>query len=72
MKVKLSEEQIARLMNNQINESEYTSNTQPKEEDIKNIFGKYGQDIPNNVIKHIGENPTTIINKLKDLFPEKL
>ena len=44
MKVKLSEEQIARLMNTQINEADYTSEpergTEPKEEEIKKIFGK--------------------------------
>ena len=75
MKVKLSEEQITRLMKSQINEADYTSDperdTDPKEVEIKKIFGKYAQHIPNDVIRYIRKNPSAIIKRLKDLYPEK-
>jgi len=75
MKVKLSEEQITRLMNHQINETDYTSDpergTEPKEEEIKKIFGKYAQHIPNDVIRYIRKNPTLIVKRIKELYPEK-
>ena len=76
MKIKLSEEQITRLMSEQINESEDFSTdkgrkTSPTEKHIRDIFGSYGVHLTNDLIRYIRKNPTAIIKRLKDLYPEK-
>jgi hypothetical protein len=76
MKITLSEEQIARLMSQQVNESEDFSTdkerkTSPTEKHIREVFGSYGVHLTNDLIRYIRKNPTLIIKRLKDLYPEK-
>ena len=76
MKIKLSEEQIARIVSTQVNESEDFSTdkerkTSPTEKQIRDVFGKYGQHMSNDLIRYIRKNPTSIIKRLKELHPDK-
>jgi hypothetical protein len=77
MKIKLSEDQIARIVvNKEINEAEDFSvdkerKTSTTEKSIRDVFGSYGVHLTNDLIRYIRKNPTLIIKRLKDLYPEK-
>ena len=76
MKIKLSEEQIARLVTKEINEAEdYSTDkerkTSPTEKQIRDVFGSYGVHLTNDLIRYIRKNPNLIIKRLKELHPDK-
>ena len=76
MKIKLSEEQIARIVTNQVNESEDYSvdkerKTSPTEKGIRDVFGSYGVHLTNDLIRYIRKNPSLIVKRLKELYPDK-
>jgi hypothetical protein len=77
--VKLTENQLIRQIRNSIsknlNESDYSTDiergTQPREYDVKSIFGdKYSRYIPNDVIRYMRKNPYQIIKRLYDIYGE--
>jgi len=79
--VKLTENQLIRQIRNSIsknlNEQDYSTDiergTQPREYDVKSIFGdKYSRYIPNDVIRHMRKNPAQIIKKLYDIYGEDI
>jgi hypothetical protein len=79
--VKLTENQLIRQIRNSIsknlNEQDYSTDiergTQPREVDVKSIFGdKYSRYIPNDVIRHMRKNPAQIIKKLYDIYGEDI
>lgn len=47
---------------------DYVSN--PRERGIKNVFGKYADDIPPMVIRYLRKNPDTILKRLSNLYPD--
>ena len=76
MKIKLSEEQIARIVSTQVNESEDYSvdkerKTSPTEKSIRDVFGSYGVHLTNDLIRYIRKNPSLIVKRLKELYPDK-
>jgi hypothetical protein len=77
MKIKLSEDQIARIVvNKEINESEdFTVDkerkTSPTEKSIRDVFGSYGVHLTNDLIRYIRKNPSLIVKRLKELYPDK-
>ena len=76
MKIKLSEDQVARIVTNQVNESEDFSTdkerkTSPTEKSIRDVFGSYGVHLTNDLIRYIRKNPSLIVKRLKELYPDK-
>jgi hypothetical protein len=39
-----------------------------REDDIKSVFGKYGEDLPPQVLQYIRKNPKSIINRLVGVY----
>ena len=76
MKIKLSEDHVARIVTNQVNESEDYSvdkerKTSPTEKSIRDVFGSYGVHLTNDLIRYIRKNPSLIVKRLKELYPDK-
>ena len=74
--IKLKESEIAQLVNRVLEEQDYTADsergTEPREKDIKSMFGKkYGPYIPNDVIRYLRKNPQQIFKKLYEIYGEK-
>lgn len=63
---------VQKMLKN-INEQDYSTDiergTQPREKEVKSIFGsKYGAYIPNDVIRYIRKNPKQIFARLYDIY----
>lgn len=43
----------------------------PREKDIKQVFGKYKQYVPGDVLRHLRKNPQSIFNSLFDIYGDK-
>ena len=74
--IKLKESEIAHLVKRVLEEQDYTADsergTEPREKDIKSMFGKkYGPYIPNDVIRYLRKNPQQIFKKLYEIYGEK-
>ena len=74
--IKLKESEIAHLVKRVLEEEDYTADpergTEPREKDIKSMFGKkYGPYIPNDVIRYLRKNPQQIFKKLYEIYGEK-
>ncbi len=74
--IKLKESDIANLVKRVMSEQDYSTDvertTQPREKDIKSVFGKkYGVYIPNDVIRYMRKNPRQIFKKLYEIYGEK-
>ena len=74
--VKLSEAELVELIDRVIAEADYTVEphipTQPREKDVKSMFGqKYGAYIPNDVLRYIRKSPARIFERLYDLYGER-
>jgi hypothetical protein len=74
--IKLKESDIANLVKRVMSEQDYSTDvergTEPREKDIKSVFGKkYGAYIPNDVIRYMRKNPRQIFKKLYDIYGEK-
>jgi RNA processing factor Prp31 len=40
----------------------------PREKELQNVFGKYSEELPPNLIQHMRKNPETILTKLIDIY----
>lgn len=74
--IKLKESDIANLVKKVMSEQDYSIDvereTEPREKDIKTVFGKkYGAYVPNDVIRYMRKNPRQIFKKLYDIYGEK-
>jgi len=74
--IKLKESDIANLVKRVMSEQDYSTDvergTEPREKDIKSVFGKkYGAYIPNDVIRYMRKNPRQIFKKLYEIYGEK-
>ena len=74
--IKLKESEIAHLVKRVLEVQDYTADsergTEPREKDIKSMFGKkYGPYIPNDVIRYLRKNPQQIFKKLYEIYGEK-
>lgn len=69
-------EQIRKSITKNLNEQDYSSDTerstQPREFQVKDIFGqKYSRYIPNDVIRYMRKNPSLIFQRLYDIYGEE-
>ena len=78
--VKITESQLNRIVNKTINEQfemkdatprrDFKSN--PRERQLKDVFGSYGEDVPPVVLRYMRKNPKAIIQKLYDIYGDKM
>ena len=84
-KVRIFENEIKRatrrkLMENYLDEQHEMRDTysradyksSPKEQGVRNVFGKYGEEIPPSVLRYMRKNPTAIINRLYKLYGNEI
>ena len=84
-KVKIYENEIKRatrrkLMENYLDEQHEMRDTysrkdyrsSPKEQGVRNVFGKYGEEIPPSVLRYMRKNPTAIIKRLYKLYGNEI
>ena len=45
--------------------------TSPTEKSIRDVFGSYGVHLTNDLIRYIRKNPSLIVKRLKELYPDK-
>ena len=74
--VKLTEKDLSSIIKKIVNEQDYSTDvergTQPREKDIKSVFGtKYGAYIPNDVIRYMRKSPKQIFERLYDIYGDK-
>lgn len=43
----------------------------PREKDVEGLFGKYEEQIPNDVLRYLRKNPQLLMNRLVDIYGEK-
>ena len=68
-------EQIRKSITKNLYESDYSTDsdrpTQPREKQIKDAFGpKYSNYLPNDVIRNMRKNPSSLFQKLFDIYGE--
>jgi len=78
--VRITERQINRIVNKTLNEQfemkdatprrDFKSN--PRERQLKDVFGSYGEDVPPVVLRYMRKNPKAIIQKLYDIYGDKM
>ena len=71
--VKISESDLSKIIKKIISEQDYSSDitrpTSDRERQAKSLFGdKYGNYIPNDVIRYIRKNPAQIFKKLYQMY----
>ena len=84
-KVKIFETEIKRatrrkLMENYLDEQHEMRDTysrkdyrsSPKEQGVRNVFGKYGEEIPPSVLRYMRKNPAAIIKRLYKLYGNEI
>ena len=84
-KVKIFETEIKRatrrkLMENYLDEQHEMRDTysrkdyksSPREQGVRNVFGKYGEEIPPSVLRYMRKNPTAIIKRLYKLYGNEI
>ena len=84
-KVKIYENEIKRatrrkLMENYLDEQHEMRDTysrkdyrsSPKEQGVRNVFGKYGEEIPPSVLRYMRKNPAAIIKRLYKLYGNEI
>ena len=84
-KVKIFENEIKRatrrkLMENYLDEQHEMRDTysrkdyksSPREQGVRNVFGKYGEEIPPSVLRYMRKNPAAIIKRLYKLYGNEI
>ena len=84
-KVKIYENEIKRatrrkLMENYLDEQHEMRDTysradyksSPREQGVRNVFGKYGEEIPPSVLRYMRKNPAAIIKRLYKLYGNEI
>ena len=84
-KVRIFENEIKRatrrkLMENYLDEQHEMRDTysrkdyksSPREQGVRNVFGKYGEEIPPSVLRYMRKNPTAIIKRLYKLYGNEI
>lgn len=76
-KVRLTENQLIKVIERILEQStDYSSDidrpTSDREKDIKSLFGdKYSKYIPNDVIRYLRKNPSTVFERLYKIYGEE-
>ena len=42
----------------------------PRESGVKDVFGKYGEDMLPNIIRYLRKNPDAILRRMSKMYPE--
>ena len=84
-KVRIFENEIKRatrrkLMENYLDEQHEMRDTysradyksSPREQGVRNVFGKYGEEIPPSVLRYMRKNPAAIIKRLHKLYGNEI
>ena len=84
-KVRIFENEIKRatrrkLMENYLDEQHEMRDTysrkdyksSPREQGVRNVFGKYGDEIPPSVLRYMRKNPAAIIKRLHKLYGNEI
>ena len=84
-KVRIFENEIKRatrrkLMENYLDEQHEMRDTysrkdyrsSPKEQGVRDVFGKYGEEIPPSVLRYMRKNPAAIIKRLHKLYGNEI
>ena len=71
--VKISESDLTNIVKRVLSEQDYSSDidrpTSDRDRQVKSIFGdKYGNYIPNDVIRYIRKSPSQFFKKLYDMY----
>jgi hypothetical protein len=75
--VKISESDLSNIIKKIISEQDYSSDitrpTSDRERQAKSLFGdKYGNYIPNDVIRYIRKNPTQFFKKIYQMYGDRV
>lgn len=66
---------IKSLLNKTLKESEFSIEPNvpetKRESGLKNIFGSYSTEIPNDIIRYMRKNPRLIIKRLMELYGDR-
>ena len=84
-KVRIFENEIKRatrrkLMENYLDEQHEMRDTysradyksSPREQGVRNVFGKYGEEIPPSVLRYMRKNPAAIVKRLYKLYGNEI
>lgn len=71
--IKITESELTNIIKRVLNEQDYSTDidrpTQPREKDIKSLFGtKYGAYVPNDVLRYMRKNPKQMFARLYDIY----
>jgi len=78
--VKITENQLSRIVNKTLNEQFEMSDTtprrdfkpNPRERQLKDVFGAYSEDVPPVVLRYMRKNPKAIVQKLYDIYGDRM
>jgi len=42
----------------------------PREKGVKDVFGKYGEDMLPNIVRYLRKNPDAILRRMSKMYPE--
>lgn len=68
--IKLTHEQLTSLIKGMV--LEYEEKMTPRDLELKDMFGKYSEEVPSNVIQYIRKNPRKIITTLMEIYGEEM
>ncbi len=82
--VKLTESDLNRLVKKIINEQEFDNEIgkskftvephvkmTPREKDIEGLFGKYSEQIPEDILRYMRKNPQLVMDRLSVIYGKK-
>ena len=75
--IKLTESDLTNIVKRVLSEQDYSSDidrpTSDRERQAKSLFGdKYGNYIPNDVIRYIRKNPTQFFKKIYQMYGDRV
>ena len=85
--IKLTESDLERMIEKVMREGELNDNPDyemsgtrakslytpsPREKEVQNVFGQYGEDIPPAVLRYMRKNPDKIVKRLYDIYGDKM
>ena len=79
--IRLKESDLTKIITNILNEKEYLDEPRddsfrvepnvkmiPREKEIQNMFGKYEDQIPNDILRYMRKNPQLIMDRLARIY----
>lgn len=72
--IKLSENELIRMIEKIIKEEEDEFSIEPhvgkipRERQLQNMFGRYDEQIPNDILRYMRKNPQLIMNRLAKIY----